>query len=150
MKVVSFHSDHVDTVVKITEYFHKYSIYRQSPYNADGMRNSIIAQLANPNVRGWALVDDKGVCRGAMLVMVGSAYGCFYDVAMDTFYAVDKKAKGRGLMLLNECVRWAKAHPTVQRVVFNLSAGTPDQGRTESLYKRLGMEQVGSSWSLEV
>jgi GNAT superfamily N-acetyltransferase len=69
---------------------------------------------------------------------------------MDTFYAVTPSGKGHGLKLLKTALQWAKGQPHVKRVVFNLVAGTPDQKRAEELYKRLGMECVGSTWSLEV
>jgi len=150
LNIVNFEHRHIDTVVRLMQYYQRYSIYRNSDFDGMAVRKNIEAQLGNPMVKGWALEDSKGECHGVVLVMVGSGYGAFYTIAMDTFYAVGPKAKGRGIMLLNQCVRWAKEKPEIKRVVFNLSAGTPDQSRTEKLYKRIGMTCVGSSWSMEV
>ncbi len=141
MRIAHFKPEHATVVAEIASLYHKDSIYRNSPFNPDGMIRSIQAQLANPMAKGWSLVDEKGKCHGGLIVTVASAYGAFYDVAMDTFYAVTPRARGRGLMLLNECIRWAKQHETVRRVLFVLVNGTPDQGRAE---------KVGTSWSMEV
>lgn len=149
MNICEFKQEHCGIIAEIARLHHKDSIYRDSEFNAERMVRSLSMQLMNPACKGWALVDN-GKCYGGLVLTVGSAYGAFYDVAMDTFYAVLPSAKGRGMSLLREAVKWAKTQPNVKRIVFNLAAGTPDQKRAEDLYRKLGMKMVGSTWSMEV
>lgn len=109
------------------------------------MQNIAMSLVIPTGYASVLIVDGK---------MVGAFWGCLTNmpwsvtkIAQDICFFVDDGARGHGLMLIRDWVRWAKAQGAHE--VCLSSASGIDTDRTNELFRKQGFTLQGESYSKE-
>lgn len=133
----------VDALVAMGARMHAETAYSFLPYDAEKVRQFVLAQIAETEAYCLFVADEDGAPIGMLGGYVSDYFFCDEKIACDTVVYVERSRRGTlaAARLIRAFREWASVRGA-REICLGVSSGR-DTERTGRFYERLGLHSVG-------